>query len=173
MAKKQELNSEMLYRQNKKRAKIFMILSPIALYLFLALTLMCFILAVKNSVGNVIEILDALDKKKYGTEEITAHYQALIARWGEWEIIGENSAGLVIRYVNIGNALFSGLMRIYTTLTLVSFSIAIVFGKIVFPALHKMYQNNNDEMVDLATLKSAGQIDELTHKAKLTEKEWF
>ena len=121
----------------------------------------------KNSIGNIVEILDLLDKEKYSGEEIQRNYVFLIAKWGEWEIIGAESAGLVIRYVNIGNALFSGLMMLHATLSFVMFMISVIFGKIVFPLLSKHYKNTNEEMVDLATLQSASQID------KLSKKEWF
>lgn len=121
----------------------------------------------KNSIGNIVEILDLLDKEKYSGEEIQRNYAFLIAKWGEWEIIGAESAGLVIRYVNIGNALFSGLMMLHATLSFVMFMISVVFGKIVFPLLSKHYKSTNEEMVDLATLQSASQID------KLSKKEWF
>lgn len=125
---------------------------------------------IKNSVGNITEILSQLDKSIYSETQIQENYKALIERWGEWEIIGENSAGLVVRYVDIGNALFSGLMIIFSTLTVISLCLGIVFGKIVFPALKRHYENSNTEMVDLATLKSATQINEISKKAK---KEWF
>lgn len=123
---------------------------------------------VKNSVGNVVEILELLDKDTHSGNELAQNYNVLVERWGEWEIIGAGSAGLVIRYVNIGNALFSGLMIMYGTLTIISFCIAIVFGKIMFPMLAKHFKNSNDEMVDMATLKSASQIDKLSKR-----EEWF
>ena len=113
------------------------------------------------------EILNLLDKKKYSGTEILQNYQYLIDKWGEWELIGEGNAGLVIRYVNIGNALFSGLMITFSTLSIVFLSSAIIFGKIVFPCLEKHYNSSNESLVDMATLKSAAQIDELS------KKEWF
>lgn len=121
----------------------------------------------KNSVGNVTEILNLLDKDMYGKEQLATNYQKLIEKWGEWEIVGAGNAGLVVRYVNIGNALFSGLMITYSILTVVAFVSAILFGKIIFPMLSKHFTNVNEEMVDMATLKSASQID------KLSKKEWF
>ena len=124
----------------------------------------------RNSIGNVVEILELLDADKYGGEQIQENYAMLVEKWGEWEIIGAGSAGLVIRYVDVGNALFSGLMVTFCTLTIISLVCAIVFGKIVFPMLEKYYTNNNEEMVDLATLKSASQIDEMSKKSR---KEWF
>ncbi len=109
-----------------------------------------------------------LDKDIYTGEEITENYKYLVEKWGEWEIIGGENAGLVVRYVDIRNALFSGLMITYSILTIFCLLFAIIFGEIVFPQLAKLYSNNNDEMVDVATLKSAQKIDEITSK-----KEWF
>lgn len=121
----------------------------------------------KNSVGNVTEILTLLDKDIYTGNEIEKNYAYLIEKWGEWEIIGGGTAGIVIRYVDVGNALFSGLMITYSTLTVISLCAAFVFGKIMFPMLAKHFKNNNEEMVNMATLKSAAQID------KMSKKEWF
>lgn len=123
---------------------------------------------IQNSVGNITEILRLLDKDVYTGEEIAEHYGQLVEKWGEWEIVGADSAGLVIRYVDIRNALFSGLMITYAILTVAALILAVVLGKIVFPQLAKVYTNNNAEMVDVATLKSAQKIDEITAK-----KEWF
>lgn len=109
-----------------------------------------------------------MDKDVYTGEEIAEHYKYLVEKWGEWEIVGADSAGLVVRYVDIRNALFSGLMVTYTILTVASLLLAVILGKIVFPQISKLYSNNNDEMVDVATLKSAQKIEEMTSK-----KEWF
>lgn len=121
----------------------------------------------KNSIGNILEILDLLNADKYSGEEIQQNYTYLIDKWGEWEIIGAGSAGLVVRYVDIGNALFSGLMILYMILAVIVIVLGILFGKLVFPLLAKYYEHSNEEMVDLATLQSASQID------KLSKKEWF
>lgn len=128
-----------------------------------------FVLAIRNSVGNVTEILDLLDKEKYNETELVENYKFLVDKWGEWEIIGAGSAGLVIRYVDVANALFSGLMITFTTLTVIFLALAILFGKIIFPLLSSYYKNSNEQMVDLATLKSASQIDEISK----SKKEWF
>jgi hypothetical protein len=123
---------------------------------------------VKNSVGNVVEILELLDTDNFTGTELEQNYAALVERWGEWEIHSASSAGLVIRYVNVGNALFSGLMITFSTFTMISLCSAILLGKIVFPMLSKHFTNCNDEMVDMATLKSAAQIAQMSGK-----KEWF
>lgn len=110
-----------------------------------------------------------MDKETYNAAELRDNYQMLVAKWGEWELLGEHSAIFAIRYVDVGNAMFSGLMITYTTLCSIFFVCAIVFGKIVFPLLGKHYENTNTELVDMATLKSAEQINEISK----TRKEWF
>lgn len=127
---------------------------------------------IQNSVGNISEIIRLLDSDLYNEAEIREHYQMLVEKWGEWEIVGASSAGLVVRYVDIRNALFSGLMITYTILAIVCLVFAIVLGKIVFPTLVKYYTNNNDEMVDMATLKTAAKVD-ASLEDKPTKKEWF
>ena len=111
-----------------------------------------------------------LDKEKYTGEELKENYLALVEKWGEWEIVGRDSAGFVVRYVDIGNAFFSELMIINIILSCFFFVCAVLFGKIVFPFMAKHYDDVNDELVDMAALKSAAQIDELT---KTQKKEWF
>lgn len=125
---------------------------------------------IENSIGNITEILHLLDDEIYTSEEIAEHYAMLIEKWGEWEIIGADTGGLIIRYVDIRNALFSGFMITYTILFVVCIILSIAIGKILLPQLAKMYTNNNDEMVDVATLKSAQQINTLSTKKN---KEWF
>ena len=164
------MTSEQLYRRNKKKAKVFNTLAPVVKWVFLLVAVVFFVLAIHNSIGNVTEILHLLDKDIYTGEEIAQHYKMLVEKWGEWEIVGADAAGLVIRYVDIRNALFSGLMITYSVLTAVSLLLAIVLGKIVFPQFAKVFANNNDELVDVATLKSAQKIDEMSKK---NNKEWF
>lgn len=127
---------------------------------------------IKNSIGNVTEILDLLDKDKYGDVQLAENYNFLVDKWGEWEIVG-GGAGLNIRYVDVANALFSGLMITYLSLTAICLCLAILLGKLIFPQLSKMYKNNNDEMVDMATLTSATKIEELSKKPKKEEGGWF
>ena len=159
-----EKSSEQIYKGNKKKAKLFKTLSIVSFYSFLVLTFIFLTFMVRNSIGNITEILHELDSDIHTGEEIIANYKILAERWGEWEIVGAS-----VRYIDIGNALFSGLMIIYSTLSMVSISLALILGKIIFPLLKKYYENTNEEMVDLATLKSASQIEELTKK----KKEWF
>lgn len=128
-------------------------------------------LTIRNSVSNVIEIIDLLDKDAYNEAELQENYKYLIDKWGEWEIIGANQAGLVVRYVDIGKAFFNSLMKVFLVLTVFCFCAALFLGKFLFPTLSKYYATNNDELVDMATLKSAAQIDEISKKKD--KKEWF
>lgn len=127
---------------------------------------------IKNSIGNVTEILHLLDKDIYTGEQIEENYAYLVQKWGEWEIVGAGTSGLVIRYVDVRNALFSGLMITYTILTIICVVLSIIFGKVLFPQLSKLFSDNNSEMVDIATLKSAAKIDEMSNNKNST-KEWF
>lgn len=168
---KNRMTTEELYKRNKKKAKILKTMAPILYWLLIALTIIFVILMFQNSIGNITEILHLLDDSIYTGEEITEHYKMLIEKWGEWEIIGADNAGLVVRYVDIRNAMFSGLMILYAFLAGLSFVLAIVLGKLVFPSLSKYYTANNSEMVDMATLKTAAKIEkESKNKDK---KEWF
>lgn len=162
------MNAEQIYRKNKKKARVFEILTPIVWYLFLFLAFIFFCFTINNSVGNIVEILDLLDKDIYTGTELSQNYAYLVSKWGEWEIIGTGVGGLSVRYIDIGNALFSGLMVTFSTLTLLAIVSAIVLGKIMFPLLAKHFRNSNEEMVDLATLKSASQIEKISKR-----KEWF
>lgn len=120
------------------------------------------------------EILNLLDKETYNETELVDNYQYLVDKWGEWEIVG-GTGGLSIRYVDVGKALFSGLMITYSCFTVGALCIAIIFGKLVFPLLAKTYKNANEEMVDMATLTSASKIEEMSKESKKSKKEggWF
>ena len=140
------------------------------------MTILFFCLAVRHSVGNVVEITDLLDKDKFTRVELEQNYLQLKDKWGEWTVFGDDGAGISVKYINVGKALFSGLMKTFTTLTFVFFLMAIVLGKIVFPMLINMYTDSNNQLVDLATLKTMEQVNEMSgkkEKIKETKKEWF
>lgn len=126
-----------------------------------------------------MEIINLLDKDAYSGEELRQNYAFLTEKWGEWEIIGQDSAGIVIRYVNVGKAFFSGMAILFIGLTFISLVISITVGKIIFPLLKKHYDNTNNELVDIATLQSAAQIAEMHENKKVKKdkvkksEEWF
>lgn len=126
---------------------------------------------VQNSVGNITEIITLLDKDSLTGDQIQQNYQYLIDKWGEWTIVGENGGVFSIQFVNIKNAFFSGLMATYLTLGMVCLVISIIGGKIVMPKLAQYYTDNNQSMVDIATLQTHAEV---TKKEKKESKEdWF
>ena len=110
------------------------------------------------------------------------NYQSLIAKWGEWEIIGADKAGLVIRYVNVGNAIFSGLMITFSILFGVTVFIMLVLDKIIFPVIIKGCETDNEDLVNLTSLRTAEKIGDIENRLgvqntpdtkKSKRKEWF
>ena len=106
---KKTITPEQKYKRNQKRAKFCKVLTPVLFWICLAIAFSCLLLAIKNSFGNIAEIVDLLDSKKYNGDELRSNYEYLIAKYGEW-VIGTGGQGFTITFVNIGNALFSGLM---------------------------------------------------------------
>lgn len=126
---------------------------------------------VQNSVGNITEIITLLDKDSLTGDQIQQNYQYLIDKWGEWTIVGENGGVFSIQFVNIKNAFFSGLMATYLTLGLVCLVISIIGGKIVMPKLAQYYTDNNQSMVDIATLQTHAEVTK--KEKKETKEDWF
>ena len=150
MAKK-ELSAEEIYKKNQKKAKVFKRLAPICFWGFLALSIMCLIFAIKNSFGNMAEILDLLDSKKYNGEQIEQNYLFLIDKYGEWVIGGSN--GFTITFVNVGKALFSGLMITNLILCVLFLVSAYVLGKWALPKISEQILTDNQDMVNMTILK--------------------
>ena len=177
------MTNEEIYKKNKRRAKNVRILRPILKIVLICLALIFLLVAVRNSLGNLLEIVDKLDKKKYTEAQLVDNYQSLIAKWGEWEIIGADRAGLVIRYVNVGNAVFSGLMITFSILFAVTVFIMLVLDKIVFPIIIKGCEADNEDLVNLTSLRTAEKIGdieqrlgaqtEVSNPKKSKRKEWF
>ena len=152
MSEKKELSAEEVYKRNQKRAKVFKILAPICFWLFLGLAVLCFVIAVKNSFGNVVEIIALLDDKKYTGLELKDNYNFLVEKYGEW-VIGTGNNGFTITFINIGNALFSGFMVLSLVLSLLFLISAFVLGKWLLPKLSKQILADNQDMVNLTILK--------------------
>lgn len=166
------LTPEQIYKRNQFRAKIFKNLAPIVFWVFLGLSILFFILMIGNSVGNITEIITLLDKDSLTGDQIQENYQYLIDKWGEWTIVGENGGVFSIRFVNIQNAFFSGLMATFLTLGIVCLAISIIGGKIVFPKLAQYYTDNNQSMVDIATLQTHAVVAK-NNKKKESKEDWF
>lgn len=150
---KKQLTPEEIYKRNQKKSKVLRILAPICFWGFLALAIICLILAIKNSFGNVAEIINMLDTKKYTGEELQANYQFLVEKYGEW-VIGNGGAGFQITFVNIGHALFSGLMITNCILSVVFLVSAYVLGKWLLPKISAQILLDNQDMVNMTILKN-------------------
>ena len=164
----EELTTEQIHNRNEFLARVFSILAPITKYIFLLLTILFLYLMIKNSMGNIKEIVELLDEDVYSGIELTQNYEYLIEKWGEVRIIGLYSTDAAVRYVDVGNALFSGLMITFSILASITFSIAVIFGKIVFPLLTKHYKSRNKNIENLGMYKVASATID-----KPKEMEWF
>lgn len=152
MEKNKKLTAEETYKRNQKKAKLFSVLAPICFWGFLALSVLMLILAVRHSFGNMGEIIDLLDSNKFTGEELKTNYAYLIDKYGEW-IIGNGGSGFTITFINIGNAIFSGLMIASCVLSVVFLVSAFVLGKWLLPMLSRQILNDNQDMVNLTILK--------------------
>lgn len=150
---KQELTSEQIYKKNQKLSKLFRILSPICFWGFLALSIICLYFALVNSFGNIAEICNLLDNKQFTGDELRENYNYLTDKYGEW-IIGSGSAGFTITFVNIGNALFSGLMITSCVFAVIFFASAYILGKWILPKLSAQILIDNQDMVNMVVLRN-------------------
>lgn len=150
---KKQLTPEETYKKNQKKSKILRILAPVVFWGCLALAVLCLIFAVKNSFGNIAEICNMLDNKKYNGEQLEQNYLYLIDKYGEW-VIGNGGNGFTITFVNIGRALFSGLMITNCILSVFFLISAYVLGKWILPKLSAQILIDNQDMVNLTILKN-------------------
>jgi hypothetical protein len=150
---KKELTPEEIYKRNQRKSKMLRTLAPIVFWGCLALSVLCLIFAIKNSFGNIGEICNLLDNKKFTGEDLRNNYEYLTNKYGEW-VIGTGSAGFTITFINIGSALFSGLMVANCFLSVLFLLSAYLFGKWLFPKLSEQILLDNQDMVNMTVLKS-------------------
>ena len=153
MAKK-ELTPEDIYKRNQKKAKVLRRLAPVCFWGCLILSVVCFALAVKNSFGNIAEIIEMLNSRKFDGQTLRSNYDFLTDKYGEW-VIGNGSAGFQITFINIGHALFSGVMIVSFTLSIFFLISAYVLGKWLLPKISAEILIENQDMVNLTILKNA------------------
>ena len=170
MKEKTILTAEQLYKRNQLKAKVFKKMGPIIFWVFISLFVLFVIFTFSNSWGNINEIINLLDQDIYTGEQLHKNYVYLVQKYGEWIIVGKNTA-FEIQFVDIKNAFFSGLMITYIILSIFSFATAVIIGKIVFPKLAQYYSVNNQDMVNMATLQTNAEIQK--SKKKSNKEEWF
>ena len=156
---RKELTPEETYKRNQKVSKILRILAPICFWGFLVLSVICLIFALKNSFGNVAEIYNMLDSKKYSGEQLQENYAFLTAKYGEL-VVGNGGAGFVITFVNVKRAMFSGFMIVNAILCVTFFLAAYVLGKWILPKISKQVLIDNQDMVNMTILKSSDKNKE-------------
>lgn len=150
--KKKQLTSEQIYKRNQKWAKGLKIAAPIVFWGCLGLSIFFILTAIKNSFGNVVEIIKLLDSKKFTGEQLQANYAYLLDKYGNW-VIGSGSKGFMIEFINIGHAIFSGIMISCTIAAGVLFLSSLIFGKWILPAVSRQIIQDNQDMVNLTILK--------------------
>lgn len=153
---KKELTPEQVYNRNKKIVKWLRILAPVVFWACLALSVFCIFFAVKNSFGNIVEICTLLETSNYTGEQLRDNYSYLIDKYGEW-VIGTGGAGFTISFVNIGKALFSGIMITNLVLAGILFACAFVLGRYLMPMIATQIENNMQDAVNRIALKGAGE----------------
>lgn len=125
---------------------------------------------VRNSVGNITEIINLLDKDVLTGEQVEQNYQMLVEKWGKWTIVGKENGIMNVEFIDIRKAFFSGLMITYLVLSIVFLALAIILGKVLFPKLAQYYSDNNQDMVNIATLQTNSEI---LNQKKEKNKQWF
>lgn len=151
---KKKLSKEQIYKRNQKIEKIIKIATPIVFWLFIALAVLFLVLAVQNSFGNCSEIINKLDNKIYNDEQLQANYNELIEKYGEWTI-GSGGSGFVIHFINIGKALFSGLMIVNLIFSITFAILSVLLGKWLMPYLARKMEQKNSDMVNLEILRKS------------------
>lgn len=140
--------SKDFYVKERRKAKVLKVLAPITFWGGLALGVLFLILAFKNSFGNLAEIFSLLDSKTHTAVELEQNCQALIERYGVWEI----GTKFDLRFLNLSKAIFPAILFVFLTLSILCFVCAFVLGKWLFPMLSKSIQENMQDKVNVAFL---------------------
>ena len=140
------------YKKKSQKRKTLKRAVPLIRWGLLALGFVFLVIAIKNSVGNLIEIIHLLDNKVYTGAELQANYSYLVEKYGEM-IIGNGGAGFQVVFVDVKHAFFSGIMIMCSFASIMCFIASVVLGKWVLPMLVKQMEENNQDMVNLATLE--------------------
>lgn len=140
------------YKKNIRKSKIYARIAPFIYWGLLVISLICLFIAIKNSLGNFAEMVDLLDKKSYTGEELQANYTYLIEKYGEW-VIGNGANGFQITFINVKNVIFSGVMMINLSFSIILFIFANLLGKWLLPFYAKKLREDSQDMVNIEILK--------------------
>lgn len=143
-----------IYKKNQRKAKIINRLTPVIFWGCLALAVMFIFLALKNSLGNIVEIFELLDKDKYNNVQLEENYAMLVAKYGEITL-GGNNGGFAITFVNVKKALVNGLGLVCFELAIVFIASAFILAKWLLPKWSKSIIENNQDMVNLTVLENS------------------
>ncbi len=141
-----------LYKHNQKKAKVITRLTPIIFWVCLAISVLFMVYAFKNSIGNILEIFDFLNKDKYNGVELEQNYAYLVEKYGEITI-GGSKGGFAITFVNVKRALFSGMGILCFEMAIVFFALAFILAKWLLPKWSKSIIENNQDMVNMKVLE--------------------
>lgn len=153
MKQKNSLTAEQIYKKNQNNSKLLRNLAPYCFWALLFLGVLCLYFAIKNSFGNVAEIIQLLDTKKFTGEQLSQNYDFLINKYGEW-VIGTGGNGFTITFINISKALFSGVAVANFILSITFFIYSYVLGKWLLPKIASQLILDNQDMVNLYVLKN-------------------
>ena len=152
MKKKKVITKEQRYKRRTRWSNFIKILTPIVFWGCLAGAIVCLIFALKNSFGNVGEMLDMLDTKKYTGAELEQNYAQLIEKYGEW-VIGHGNMSFTVKFINIKKVVFSGFMVLNFILSAGLLFCHFFFGKFLLPRVARAIDKKNQDMVNLEILK--------------------
>jgi hypothetical protein len=158
MDKKQQ-SPEEIYKANQTKSKVFKRVAPFVFWGCLALAIVFLFLALKNSFGNIAEICQLLDTKEFTGEQLRNNYTYLTNKFGEW-VIGNGGAGFTITFINIGRAVFSGVMIVSCFLSGLFLICAYLLGKWLLPRISEQILQENQDMVNLTILKDHDKLEE-------------
>ena len=151
MAKK-PLTAEQIYKRRQKTAKLCGTAAPFVFWICIALCILCFVFAVRHSIGNILEMKELLNSRKHTGEELAQNYEMLVQKYGEWEI-GQMGGGFSIRFVDVGKAMINGLAVANAVLCVFFLLSAYILGKWLLPRLSNQITQDNQDMVNLRVLE--------------------
>ena len=151
MAKK-PLTAEQIYKRRQKTAKLCGTAAPFVFWICIALCILCFVFAVRHSIGNILEMKELLNSRKHTGEELAQNYEMLVQKYGEWEV-GQMGGGFSIRFVDIGKAMINGLAVANAVLCVFFLLSAYILGKWLLPRLSNQITQDNQDMVNLRVLE--------------------